>query len=88
MQAAAPDDAGRDLIHGVIYDELCRGVVSAESKRRVLDMIAGAQDLAGVDGVILGCTEIGLLIGDDDLDMPVFDTTAIHAAAGMTFALS
>jgi aspartate racemase len=88
VEAVVPDADGRTLIHDVIYDELCRGVVDAGSRARVLDLIGRVGHEAGADGVILGCTEIGLLIGQDDLAMPVFDTTAVHAAAAMDFALA
>ena len=82
-----PDAAGRAMIHGVIYEELCRGVVRAESKARYLDEVARLRAL-GADSVILGCTEIGMLLGQDDLDLPVFDTTRLHADAALDFALT
>lgn len=88
LDPVVPDDAGRALVHRVIYDELCQGIVRPQSKRAYLDLIAGMRTDAGIDGVILGCTEVGLLIGADDTDLPVFDTTAIHAAAAIDFALS
>ena len=87
LEAIVPDDAGRALVHGIIYDELCRGVVCHESKAAYLREIARLRQ-AGADGVILGCTEITMLIGQDDLDIPVFDTTRLHAEAAMDFALA
>jgi aspartate racemase len=81
-----PDEAGRSLIHDIIYDELCRGVVRPESKQRCLDEIDRLRG-EGADSVILGCTEITMLIGQEDLDLPVFDTTRRHAEAAMNFAL-
>ena len=74
------------MVHGIIYEELCRGIVRAESKARYLAEIERLRQ-AGADGVILGCTEITMLIGQADLDLPVFDTTRLHAEAAMDFAL-
>jgi len=82
-----PDAAGRDMIHRVIYEELCQGVVSPASKAAYLAEIARLQRQEGIDGVIMGCTEITMLIGQDDLAVPAFDTTRIHAEAAVAFAL-
>ncbi len=80
-----PDD--RALVHRVIYDELCVGVVDARSReayRRVMaDLVA-----RGAGAIILGCTEIGLLVGEGDVDVPVFDTTVLHARAAVDVALA
>ncbi|WP_374569914.1 aspartate/glutamate racemase family protein [Phenylobacterium sp.] len=84
IEAVVPGADDRAALHAIIYDELCQGVISPASKAVVLDMIARAE---GVDGVIFGCTEIGLLISPDDLALPVVDTTLAHAQAGMAFAL-
>lgn len=86
IEALVPDEAGRAKVHGIIYDELCRGLVKPESKAVYLDEIARLRS-GGADGVILGCTEITMLIGQPDFDVPVFDTTAIHAEAAIAFAL-
>lgn len=91
LQALVPDAAGRELVHGIIYDELCQGIVSPASRIAFLAVIAALRD-QGADAVILGCTEITLLIGQADLDaaglaLPVFDTTALHAGAGVAFML-
>ena len=82
-----PDERQRQLVHDVIYDELCQGRVLDSSKMRYLDIIDDAR-AAGADGVILGCTEVGMLIGPDDLDVPVFDTAELHARAALDYALS
>lgn len=87
IDVAVPDPAGRALVHRVIYEELCQGVVRPESKAAYLDLIE-AQRRGGVDGVILGCTEVCMLIGPEDVDLPVFDTTRIHAERALDFALS
>jgi len=85
--ARIPDAAERTLVHDIIYQELCQGIVREPSKRDYLRVVANALQ-AGADSVILGCTEVGLLIGAADFSVPVFDTTALHAAAAVDFALS
>ena len=81
-----PDEAQRATVHDVIYDELCQGIVSPASKKRYLDIVGDAVG-AGADGVIFGCTEVGLLIAPEDLSVPAFVTTELHAAAALDFAL-
>jgi aspartate racemase len=81
-----PQHEDRMVIHNIIYEELCQGKILAESKATYLSVIERCQR-AGSDGVILGCTEIGLLIGQSDLLIPVFDTTVLHAKAALDFAL-
>jgi len=87
LKTVIPDEAARLNIHRIIYEELCEGVVKPESKR---EYVAEVEHLRqqGADGVIMGCTEITMLIGQDDFDIPVFDTTWLHAEAAMDFALS
>ncbi|TIT27498.1 MAG: amino acid racemase, partial [Mesorhizobium sp.] len=87
LQPVVPDQAGRDMVHRVIYDELCQGIVSTESKAAYVDEIARLRRDEKIDGVIMGCTEITMLIGQPDFDIPVFDTTRIHAEAAVEFAL-
>ncbi len=86
VDVVVPEEEGMDEVHRVIFDELCQGHVKPESKQLYLDII---EDLKaqGAQGVILGCTEIVLLIKQEDLDMPVFDTTEIHAKALAKWAL-
>jgi aspartate racemase len=81
-----PDARERETVHRVIYDELCVGNLRPESKVRLRNVLA---QLArrGAEGVILGCTELGLLIGDGDSPVPLFDTTRIHARAAVEHAL-
>jgi aspartate racemase len=81
-----PNDEDRTAVHDIIFSELCCGIVSQASRQRYLDVIATAK-AAGADSVILGCTEIGLLIGAKDFDLPAFDSTLIHADAAVAFAL-
>jgi len=86
IEVAVPDEAERADVHHIIYSELCQGVVTEKSKRRYLDIIARAQT-NGIDGVIFGCTEVGLLLSPSDLEVPVFDTTELHARAALDFAV-
>lgn len=81
-----PDDNGVAYVHDVIYDELVLGTIKDDSRAGYVEII---QKLAeqGAKGVILGCTEIGLLIKQDDSPLPVFDTTHLHALSAVDFAL-
>ena len=87
LQVLIPENDARAEVHRIIYEELCQGQLLASSRQYYQQVI---QDLAnkGAEGVILGCTEIGLLIQQADSPIPVFDTTAIHAAAAVDFLLS
>ena len=86
LQVLIPDIDARAEVHRIIYDELCQGQLLASSRQYYTQVI---NELAaqGAEGVILGCTEIGLLISRADSPIPVFDTTAIHAAAAVQFLL-
>ncbi|KUM24369.1 racemase [Mesorhizobium loti] len=88
LQPVVPDQAGRDLVHRVIYDELCQGVVKDDSKAAYIAEVGRMRRDEKVDSVIMGCTEITMLIGQGDFGIPVFDTTRIHAEAAIDFALS
>jgi aspartate racemase len=77
----------KDFIHNTIFDELGRGLVSAETKRRYLE-IANQLIKDGAEGIILGCTEIPLVIKPEDVSVPVFDTAMIHSNAAVEFQLS
>lgn len=81
-----PEEPGRTAIHDIIYDELCQGIISEQSRKRYLDIVQRNAD-QGADSVIFGCTEVGLLVHEDDFDFPAFDTTALHARAALDFAL-
>lgn len=81
-----PDAQERADVHGIIYHELCKGIITDASKKRYLDIIA-ALAARGAQGIILGCTEIGLLITQKDVVIPVFDTTALHAQQAVKFAV-
>jgi len=87
LDVILPDQNDRDLVHRVIYDELCLGEIrgaSREAYREIMENLVGR----GAQGIILGCTEIGLLINAMDGPVPVFDTTRIHAEAAVEFALA
>ncbi|CAI8953169.1 MULTISPECIES: aspartate/glutamate racemase family protein [Burkholderia] len=85
LDVLVPDEAARGDVHRIIYDELCHGVIDAASRATYVAII---DELAqrGAQAVILGCTEITLLIGADDSPLPVFDTTALHAKAAVEWA--
>ncbi|MET9419140.1 aspartate/glutamate racemase family protein [Streptomyces sp. NPDC006540] len=87
LEVLTPDAEGRALVHRVIYDELCLGVVRDDSRVRYQKVIGELVD-AGVEGVVLGCTEIELLIGPGDSPVPVFPTTRLHALAAVEAALA
>lgn len=81
-----PNDQQQSEIHRVIFEELCRNRFTAEAKQYYLDVIADLQQ-QGAQGVILGCTEIGLLLKQQDCPLPVFDSAEIHALAAVEFTL-
>ncbi|MEO1336956.1 MAG: aspartate/glutamate racemase family protein, partial [Myxococcota bacterium] len=87
VEALIPEEDERADVHNIIYDELCQGLIRPESKQRYLEIVASAQR-RGADGVIFGCTEVGLLIRPEDLSVDAFDTTELHAAAALDFALA
>ncbi len=86
LKVVTPGKADRQIVHDVIYRELCLGKIKESSKAqylRIIDELAGR----GAQAVILGCTEIGLLVGQDDTRVPLLDTTAIHAAKAVCLAV-
>jgi len=87
LEVLVPDVAGREVVHRIIYEELCRGIVTEDSRARIRDVI-GELDAQGAEGVILGCTEIELLISPSDSTIPVLATTALHAAAAVEAAVA
>lgn len=86
IEVVIPENEEREFIHRVIYDELCLGVVNLTSKERFLEIIRNLID-HGADGIVLGCTEIPLLVRQVDIPVRIYDTTEIHAKAAVTFAL-
>ena len=86
LQVLIPDEVARTEVHRIIYEELCQGQL-LDSSRQYYTQVIKKLAAQGCDGVILGCTEIGLLISQADSPIPVFDTTTIHAAAAVDFLL-
>jgi aspartate racemase len=86
LEVIVPDDKDRQVVHQVIFEELVKGVISSESKRKYQQIIHKLVN-KGAQGIILGCTEIGLLIDSEDASVPLFDTTVIHAEAAVKEAL-
>lgn len=87
INVLVPDQAGRDLVNRVIFDELCLGKVLQPSRDRYREIIAGLVE-RGAQGIVFGCTEIGLLVTEEDSPVPVFDTTRIHAQTAVEWALA
>jgi aspartate racemase len=87
FDVVVPNDADRDETHRIIYDELCKGMVAEQSRASYVG-IAQRLKAAGADCLILGCTEVGMLLNSNNVPMPVFDTTQIHAEAAVDFALA
>ncbi|GED69316.1 racemase [Brevibacillus reuszeri] len=86
FEVLLPNEEERNSVHEIIYHELCVGVIREESKQRYVQIIERLVE-QGAEAVILGCTEIGLLISAEDSPVPVFDTTAIHARIAVEAAL-
>ena len=87
LAVLVPDADDIAAVHRIIYDELCVGVVRPESLR-VYQGVVDRLRARGAQAIVLGCTEIGLLVKPGDVDVPLLDTTALHAAAAVDFALS
>ena len=86
LDVSVPEADGRKTVNDVVYKELVKGVIKKKSRDALVGIIQTLAD-EGAQGVILGCTELGLLIKPDDSPIPAFDTTALHAAAAVEFAL-
>lgn len=87
LQVLVPEEADRELVHNVIYNELCLGRVEAASRQAYREVICRLIE-RGAEGIILGCTEIAMLVTAADAAVPVFDTTLIHATSAVEFALA
>ncbi|HHQ4695680.1 TPA: aspartate/glutamate racemase family protein [Aeromonas veronii] len=87
LAVLVPDEAGRERVHRIIYDELCLGEIRESSRAEYLAIIEELA-AAGAEAVILGCTEIALLVGDARAAVPLYDTTAIHAEVAVALALA
>jgi aspartate racemase len=87
LRVLVPDEADRETVHRVIYDELCLGTIRAESRAEYRAIMARLVD-KGAEGIILGCTEITLLVDGTDATVPLFDTTSLHARAAARLAIT
>jgi aspartate racemase len=87
IDVTTPDGSQRDQVHRVIYEELCRGEIKTVSRNAYLDIVSSLSS-RGAQAVVLGCTEIGLLIKQSDTGVPLYDTTEIHAARAVALALN
>ena len=86
LDVMIPNPDEREMIHGVIYRELCQGQMKAESREKIKAVIRRLSG-AGAEAIVLGCTELPLLIKQVDSEIPVFDTTELHAIAAAAYAL-
>jgi len=86
LQGLVPDPQDRLIIHRIIYEELAHGIILPESRQAYRQIISKLSSL-GAQGIMLGCTEIGLLMKPEDAAVPVFDTTRLHALGAVQFAL-
>lgn len=86
LDVLIPEEADREIVHRVIYDELCKGTVRDESRQEYARIIAEMCG-RGAEGIVLGCTEIGMLVKEGEGKTKLFDTTRIHAAKAVAFAL-
>ncbi|MGB1110982.1 MAG: aspartate/glutamate racemase family protein [Gammaproteobacteria bacterium] len=86
LDVIVPPAQDRDIVHAVIYNDLCQGRIPDQGRAEYVRIISEMQ-AAGAQAVILGCTEIGLLVKQDDVDLPLYDTTALHAQAAVNFAV-
>jgi len=86
LDVLVPDEEDRQIVHGIIYEELCKGEVRESSRQSYVEIIQRLIE-AGAQAIILGCTEIGLLISQEDCPVPVYDSTWLHAQAAVDAAL-
>ena len=87
IEVIIPDDVDVDVVNRIVFEELCVGKIN-EKSRKIFQKIIEKMQEKGAEGVILGCTEIGLLIHQSDVSIPVFDTTVIHAKKAVQIALT
>lgn len=87
LSVLVPDEQQRQAVHRIIYQELCVGLIS-EASRRVYQQVIDTLQARGAQAIILGCTEIGLLLKPEHSPLPLLDTTALHARAAVAFALA
>ncbi len=86
IEVLIPEEEERKIIHGILYNELCLGEIRSSSRDAFEKIINGLQQ-RGAEGIILGCTEIPLIVSQEDFELPLYDTTALHARAAVAAAL-
>ena len=86
IETIVPSKEDRATVHNIIFDELCKGIILPESKAKYVEIMEKLVS-EGAEGMILGCTEIPLLIKENDISIPLFDTTYIHAKSAVSFAM-
>ena len=87
VEVIIPDEDEIELVNRVIFDELCLGIVKDDSRAAYLRVIDNLKS-RGAEAILLGCTELGLIVSQEDVSLPLFDTTVIHAKAAAEFALA
>lgn len=87
IEVIIPNEDDREFLHQTIYDELGKGIFSEQTKQRYLNIISDLMN-DGAEGIVLGCTEIPLIIQQSDVPVPIFDTTLLHSRAAIEFALT
>jgi len=86
LNVIIPEEKEREVIHAILYNELCLGEIKEKSRQAFQEIIAGLEE-RGAQGIILGCTEIPLIVSQEDYRIPLFDTTTLHAEAAVDLAL-
>jgi aspartate racemase len=86
LEVMVPNTEDREAVHRIIYEELCVGTIRPESRAQLAGIMSRLVEM-GAEGIILGCTELGLLVGAEDCHVPLFDTTRVHALAAVECAL-
>ena len=87
IETSIPNDDDRKIIHGIIYEELCKGQITTEAKKHYITIMHRLIE-DGAQAIVLACTEIGMLIKQEDISIPIFDTTELHAKAAVDYMLS
>ncbi len=87
VESLVPSSLERDEVHRIIFEELCKGQFLDASRRNLQEICSGLA-CRGAQGIVLGCTELCLILGEKDTPLPLFDTTALHAMAAVDFALA
>jgi aspartate racemase len=87
LNVLVPTEKEREVVHQIIYDELCLGLIKPSSREKYMEIIRNLVN-NGAEAIILECTEITLLIGQQDISVPVYDTTEIHAITAADYSIS